>query len=130
MHRKVVDATEAFLKKNSSSKSKELVKKMIAWSYGEIEKHPMLLQHDLELELLLVRRLPKEILDRYPDLEMEVVKLLVEHGVQFTCETEIVRGVFRALGTVYADIMTKNDPAAKTVMDMLINGAVNEIVAT
>jgi len=125
---KVLANAEVFLKKNKFLKPKELMKKLISWSYEEIEKYPLLLQHDLELGVYLVRKLPKEILDRYPDLDMQVVKMLTEHGIKFKCETEIVGGVFQALSVVYNSLMNKNESSSRAVMDILINGIVNEIV--
>ena len=119
---------EVFLRKNKSLKARELIKKLIAWSYEEIEKYPMLRQYDLELWLYLERKLSKEILDRYADFELQVARTLIEFGVEFKCETEIVGGVFQALSVVYDSHMNKNKERSKAIMDILINGIINEIV--
>ena len=125
---KILADTEVFLKKNDSIKPKELLTKLVAWSYGEIEKYPMLLQYDLELWVYLVRKLPGEILDGYSDLNMQVAALLAEHGVKFKYETEVVVGVFHALSAAYDGMMMKKEAGGKAIMDILIKGVANEIV--
>jgi len=125
---KVLAGTEIFLKENSSLNPKELIIELITWSYDEIEKYPMMLQHDYELWVYLVRKLPKDVLDRYSDLNIQVAKLLAEHGVKFKYETDIVVGVFQALSVVYDSMMVKNEMSNNAVMDILVNGIVNEIV--
>ena len=45
-----------------------------------------------------------------------------------TCEIEVAGGVFQALGVVYSEIMTKDNPNNRAIIDILINGAINEIV--
>ena len=128
MSNKVVAATRVFLQENSHLKQKELVKKMIAWSYGEIEKYPLLQQYDLELAAHLNRKLPKEMLDRYSDSDMDATKMLAEHGIKFKCDIKIAGGVFQALGVAYSVIMTKDNPNNRAIMDIMINSAINEIV--
>ena len=119
---------QGFTHQTKSEQKKELVKKMVAWSYGEIEKYPLLQQYDLESDAHLNRKLPKEMLDRYSYMDMEATKMLVEHGVKFKCDIEIAGGVFQALGVVYSEVMTKDKLGNRAVMDIMINGAINEIV--
>jgi len=126
---KVLADTEVFLQENSSLPPKELVRELIVWSFDGMEKYPMLAQQDLlELRTHLTRKLPKEILGRYPDLDMEGAKLLVQHGIKFKYETEIVGNAFQALSLAF-DGMHGYEPEKKeAVVDILINGIVNEIV--
>jgi len=128
MSRKVITATKEFLRANDALKQRELVKKMVAWSYGEIEKYPLLQQYDMEVDVHLNRKLAKEMLDRYSDIDMETTRMLADHGVEFSCDIETAGGVFQALGVVYSDIMTKNKPGNRAIMDILISGAINEVV--
>ena len=125
---KILAATEVFLKENTSLKPKELLTSLVAWSYDEIEKYPMMLQHDLELWVYLLRKLSNDILDRYSDMNMQVAMLLAEHGVKFKYDIEVVVGVFQALGAAYDGMMIKNELGSKTIMEILISGIANEIV--
>lgn len=127
LQNKVLANTKAFLIKNKSLSPKELIKKMVTWSYTEIENYP-LLQPDMEMRLHLNRKLPKEILDSYSDLDLQVAKMLSEHGVKFKCEIELVGSVFQALSVVYDSFEHENEVNNRAVMNILVNSIVNEII--
>ena len=125
---KVLADTEVFLKENNSLKPKELVKKLTIWSFEEMGKYPMLLQQDLELMTYLVRKLPREILDTYPDIDVEMTKMLAAQGVKFKCGVEIAGSVSQTLSVVFAHLKGSKDEISKAVMEIFINGIVNEMV--
>ncbi|MCL2391100.1 MAG: TetR/AcrR family transcriptional regulator [Oscillospiraceae bacterium] len=125
---RVLADTAVFLEEHKSLPPKELVKKLTVWSFDGIEKYPILLQQDLELMTYLVRKLPKEILDTYPDLDVQMTKMLAEQGVKFKCGVEVAGSVSQTLSIVFAHLMGSKDKNAKAVMEIYIDGIVNEIV--
>ena len=120
--------TEIFLKENESLNPRELTKRLVSWSFDEVKKYPLLLHHDIELLSYLMRKLPKDVLDRYSNLNVQTAQLLAEHNIKFKCETKTVVGVFQALSVVYDNMIVKTEMGSKDVMDILISGVVNEIV--
>jgi len=125
---KVLADTVIFLKENEDLKPRELVKKMTIWSFDEMEKYPILLQQDLELMTYLIRKLPKEILESYPDIDVEMTKMLVEQGIKFKCGVEVAGRISQTLSVAVAHLMGSKDEINKAVRDILINGIVDEIV--
>ena len=125
---KVLADTAVFLKKNKDLKPKELVKKITIWSFDEMGKYPMLLQQDLELMTYLVHKLPEEILGAYPDIDVQMTQLLAEQGIKFKCGAEVAGSVSQTLSVAFAHLMGSKDETGKAVMEIFINGIVNEIV--
>jgi len=125
---RVLADTVIFLKNNKALKPKELVKKLTIWSFDEMQKYPMLLQQDLEMMTYLARKLPVEILDEYPDMDVEMAKMLVERGIKFKCGVEVAGSVSQTLSVAYAYLMGTRDEIGKVVMEIFINGIINEIV--
>ena len=125
---RVLADTEVFLEENSSLEAKELVKRLIMWSFDEMEENPILMQQDLEIRTHLIRKLSQETLDHYPDIDVEGAKMLVEHGIKFKHETEIIGKTFQALSIVFDGMHGYEAEKKKAVMEILINGVLNEIV--
>jgi len=124
----MLERTDTFLTKNKSLPPRVLVKKLIAWSFDEMEKNPLLMQQSLEIRTHLLRKLSKEFLERYPDIDVESVKVLTAHGIKFSCEDEIVGQVFQMLSVAYDGMHDYAPAKKKIVIDILISGTINEIV--
>ena len=125
---KVLADAAVFLEKNKALKPKALVKKMTIWSFGEMEKYPLLLQQDLEMMNYLVRKLPAEILEVYPNIDVQMTEMLAEQGIKFKCGVETAGNVSTTLSVVFASLMGRKDGTGKAVMEIYINAIVNEIV--
>ena len=125
---KVLADAATFLTKNKHLKPRELVKKLTIWSFDEMERYPILLQQDLELMAYLVRKLPKEILDAYPDIDIQMTNMLAVQGVKFKCGVDVAGSVSQTLSVVFAHLMGCKDGTGKAVMNIYINAIVNEIV--
>ena len=124
----IMAGTQAFLNKNKSLAPKTLITNLIAWSYKEIEKHPLLLQHDLELWMYLVSKLPPGVADNLYDLDLQVAKMLASHGVKFKYEIHTIGGIFQSLAVVFDSLSDKDKTERKAIMDIVTKGIINEIV--
>ncbi|MCL2438266.1 MAG: TetR/AcrR family transcriptional regulator [Coriobacteriia bacterium] len=128
IQQKTLVDTEVFLQKNCSLPPKQLVRELTLWSFGEVKKQPLLLQHDAELISHLTRKLPKEVREAYPDVDAQMTDMLVEHGVKFKVDVDLVKKVSQTLTITFFDLQGQDFEKSEAVMDILVDGVVNEIV--
>jgi len=128
IQKKMLAETDNIFERNPALSSKELVKKIILWSYEEAERYPMLLQQDAETMDYLTRKLPKEVLDEHIHDGMQTPKKFMEYGARFKYDAETVAKVFRALTVSCLSLLNQDEVDNKAVIEILVSGAVNEIV--
>jgi len=128
IQKKTLMDTEVFLQENCSLSPKQLVKELTFWSFEEVKKQPLLLQHDAETISHLSRKLPKEVLDAYPDIDAQMTDMLVECGVKFKIDVGIVKKVSQTLTITFFDLQGQGVEESEAVIAVLVNGVVNEIV--
>ncbi|MCL2605827.1 MAG: TetR/AcrR family transcriptional regulator [Coriobacteriia bacterium] len=126
IQRKVLADAEIFLQKNHTLPSRQLVKDLTLWSFKETEKYPLLLQQDAELISHLSRKLAEET---YPDIDEEMMRMLVVRGVKFRHDLKLITEVSQTLTITFFDLRSrKGSKGVEAIMSILIDAVANEIV--
>lgn len=119
---------DAFLEENSTLPPRELTKLVILWAFKQIEKYPLLLQANGEIAEYLYRKLPKEIIEAHTQEDSQELDKLQKYGVAFCCELEHAARMTQLLAINYITMHYDNYGDKDTVIEIMVNGIVNEIV--
>lgn len=119
---------DAFLKENSSLAPRELTKQVILFSFREIRKYPLLMQQDAETTNYLFRKLPKDVIDAHTVDDKHELAKLTEYGVMFKCDLELAARTLQVLAITFFNLQNNSSDHAD-VMEILLNGVINEIVS-
>lgn len=129
LQEKLWSKTNEFLKTNETLSPKELTKKLILWSLEEMKKNPMLMQVNNELTEYLYRKLPKEIIDEHTKSDSKELEKLKEYGVTFKYNIDITTKIFQMIAIMSFDLLQDEDENQNTIIDIILNGIINEIVS-
>lgn len=129
IQKKMLADTEIFLQENHTLPPRKLVRDLTLWSFAEVKKQPLLLQHDAEVISHLSRKLSKKVIDEYPDIDAQMTDLLVQHGVKFKVDLKLVKKVSQTLTIIFFNLQGQDPEEVEAVMTILVDGAVNEVVS-
>lgn len=128
IQQKTWNELDGFLSRNKHLPPKELTKEVFIWMLELSEHYPILNQINSETLDYLIRKLPKEVIEKHTHEDGDALKRLCDFGVNFTCDMELAAKV---LQTVYFSIIKLKDEDSATkqaVTEVLINGVINQIV--
>lgn len=128
LQKKVWEDMSVFLEENRSLPPKELTKQVILWSLRQLKKYPLLSLQNGETTDYLFRKLPQEVMAAHTREDEKELEKLQEYGVRFKCGTELATQVFQALVITFFNLQNEKNADAMAVMEILIKGAVNELV--
>lgn len=128
IQKKVWQDMDAFLNDHRTLPPKELMKKALLWSLGQLQKYPMLILVDTEITDYLFRKLPKEIIESHTQEDVFFLRKLQEYGIRFKCDIELATKALQVLVISFLELKKEHYGNQDTVMKLILNGVINEIV--
>lgn len=119
---------DAFLDENTALPPRALLKQAIRFVFGIIGEYPMIQRTDNETMVQLLRKLPATVTGHHLDEDAQAVALFTKHRVLFTKPIPVVAKAFQALYGVVVVMADTEDELSAQVLDIMINGMVNELV--
>lgn len=126
---KMFSAVEKLLDSNVSLSGKERVKQVFGIMYESMMRFPILTQIDSQTIQFLTRKVSKERMDNFLKSNLDAVQSLRSHGIQFTCDMSIASKIFLSLYLCWIHLHGENTDVQTAIMDILLGGVINRIVA-
>ncbi|HEX2938398.1 MAG TPA: TetR/AcrR family transcriptional regulator [Ruminiclostridium sp.] len=127
--REVFDYIHSALTENRNMPSKERVCLVFGLMQNCLSEYPLLNKIDSNTVELISRKVPKERLNAFTRQNIDAAKILQEEGVKFSCDIETASHVFQALYHAWIFLHDSDVQMQKAVIEIMLEGIVNEIVA-
>ena len=119
---------EKLLESNETLPNRERVKQVFAKMSELLLKYPVLSKIDAATMDIISRKISKERLLQYQEQNRDAVVTMKKYGISFTYSTELVSEVFQALYIVWTGIQGKDGTMQNQVIDILLNGVIEQVV--
>jgi|GEM_PF-4060082 len=80
------------------------------------------------LNLCKIIKLPKEVFDAHIHDDKQEIMKLMEYGIRFKCDLELAAKTFQVPAITMLNLQNDNTESYTAVMEVLLNGVINEIV--
>lgn len=112
-----------YLKEKNSAKDK--LYKVVHYLLEEIMKHPMLAEMDERVYVQLERKVPEESKGRNEEIDTELIRLLVEYGIEFKFSLEQTKKLLQLL---FVDATILREREEFDTIDLLLRSICEFIV--
>ncbi|NLC69301.1 MAG: TetR/AcrR family transcriptional regulator [Clostridiaceae bacterium] len=129
IQKKIFTELESILDSNVDLPGRERVRQTFSAMFKMMLCYPILAQIDMSTVKLIARKVSKERLSVLEGQNIDAVRALHNHGINFSCDIKTASYVFQALYHCWIYLQDKNIDVQTSVIDILFSGVINQIVA-
>lgn len=128
IQKKVFTELNSILDSNVNLSSKERVRQTFSAMYNMMLRYPILAKIDMDTMELIARKVSKERLLAFNEQNTDAVQTLHNHGINFSCDIITASYTFQTLYYGWTYLQEKTMDIQTSVMDILLNAVINQIV--
>lgn len=128
IQKKIFTELNSVLDSNVNLSGKERVRQTFGAMFNMMLRYPILTQIDMNTIELIARKVSKERLSVFNEQNIDAVQTLHNHGINFSCDIKTASYVFQALYHVWTYLQEKSMDIQTSVIDILLNAVINQIV--
>lgn len=119
---------DAFLEEHRSLPPRELTRQCFLWMFSQSQKYQMLQQTDNETIDYLYRKLPSETIESHTKDDSQELLRLSKYGVTFKCDINIAAKTLQVIAVCFLNLRKNGETDYSAVMEIILDGAIKEIV--
>lgn len=119
---------ETVLESSAGTPNRERVRQVFAAMQGLMFRYPILTQIDSATVELIARKVPQERLNGFAVQNLDATRVLMEHGIRFSCGAQTASAAFQALYHGWIGLQGQPPKVQAAVADLLLNGVIRQIV--
>lgn len=128
IQKKIFTELNSILNSNVDLPAKKRVRQTFDVMYKMMLRYPILTQIDMNTSKLIARKVSKERLLTFDEQNIDAAQSLHNHGINFSCDTKIASYTFQAIYHSWMYLQDKSIDVQTSVIDILLNGVINQIV--
>lgn len=128
IQKKIFTELNSKLDSNVNLSSKERVRQTFGAMYSMMLRYPILTKIDMNTIELIARKVSKERLSVFNEQNIDAAQTLHNHGIIFSCDIKTASYVFQAIYYGWMYLQEKSADIQTSVIDILLNAVINQIV--
>lgn len=128
IQKRIFTELNSVLDSNVNLSSKERVRQTFSAMFKMMLRYPILAKIDMNTIELISRKVSKERLSLFNEQNIDAVQTLHNHGINFSCDLKTASYAFQALYHGWTYLQEKSMDIQTSVMDILLNAVINQIV--